>query len=149
MTPDQITLALYTCRTCGVELEYQGVGRPPAYCQAHRPASFPPLKGRPATPQQLNGGRSRGPLARAGDAETSKLAATRNADSAEKVEARIRASFAAHGPLTDDQLCAVTEGLPATIKTARSRMKNRGEIVKTGLKRPSNTGSPMIVWRLA
>jgi len=89
------------------------------------------------------------PLSRAGDPETSRQAAARNADSAQAVEARIRASFTAFAYLTDDELCAVTEGLPATIKTARSRMKNRGEIVKTGLKRPSNTGSPMIVWRLA
>jgi len=70
------------------------------------------------------------------------------------IEAAVLAEFARFGWLTDDEL---VEALPLlhgpSVKSARSRLSTgKGRpilLVATGTKRPSNTGHPMNVWKLA
>src|SRR5207237_5446966 len=52
--------------------------------------------------------------------------------------------------LTDDELCAELPDLHApTVKTARSRLTDRGLLVDIGWRRLSNRGRQMIVWHIA
>lgn len=89
---------------------------------------------------------------RATDPETSANAA-KNAGSVDNLVLHIHA-LNPRG-LTDDELvdalCEHTgrDHNPPTIKTARSRWKDRGELIDSGLKRPSKRGVPQIVWRTA
>lgn len=149
MTPDQTTFALYTCRTCGVELEYQGVGRPPVFCEEHRPASFPTPKHPVRVRQQVNGAGSGCPLPRHRhtDPPTSRDAAGSVPPTA--VETRILEAFALFGWLTDPELVEVVEGYGPTIRTARSRLTKTGVLVATGTTRLSPRGRACIVWKRA
>lgn len=50
---------------------------------------------------------------------------------------------------TDDELCGQFLGAcDGTIKTARSRLSNRGLLVDSGIRRPSQRGRDQIVWAL-
>lgn len=143
-------LALYTCRECGVELEYQGVGRPPVFCAAHRPASFPPVKHPVRVRQQLNGGVS--DRRRGTDPGSSRTAISNS--SAGAVEGRVLAMFRLFAALTDDELAGQLPDVYApTIKSARSRLTLSvkhpdGVLVDSGMRRPSNRGRDMTVWKL-
>lgn len=87
------------------------------------------------------------PKARRRDADTSHAAA-------ESIESWVQddallCKFAKYGPLTDDELAAACPTwYPPTLKSARSRLKNRGLLVDSGERRPSQRGRNQIVWRL-
>ncbi len=50
---------------------------------------------------------------------------------------------------TDDELCArLPRIFPPTVKSARSRLSNKGFLVASGTTRPSSRGRDSIVWRL-
>ena len=86
------------------------------------------------------------PRARRRDPDTSHAAA--KAQSPSVLEASILFAFAAFGPMTDDELCAhFADRHEPTVKTARSRASKRGELVDSGLRRPSRRGRDQIVWQ--
>lgn len=84
---------------------------------------------------------------RASDPQTSVEAA--RAVDAVVIRTAILAEFRLMAWLTDDELA---DNLPQfvreSVKTARSGLKADGLVEPTGVKRPSNHGRPMIVWRL-
>lgn len=85
---------------------------------------------------------------RHGDPETSVHAGRRARQSMTQA---ILDSFARRGPLTDDELASALPHYPSpSLKTARSRLSKSKppRLVWSGDKRPSNTGSPMLVWKL-
>lgn len=86
-------------------------------------------------------------LARTSDPRTSHAAAGRQRGGTEGEILRVFATIEIGG-LTDDALCAQMRGwLPATVKTARSRLKNAGLLEDSGVRKASVTGSASIVWR--
>lgn len=156
MSPDQQALALYSCRECGVELEYQGVGRPPAYCAAHRPGSFPPLVGVPRAARvrqelngELNGGRSGEPdrgLARRTDAHAAKVAAALPGKIAMKW--RFLVALVDGGPQTDREVAARL-GVPyTTCGPRRPALIEAGYVEPADLPpRPTGDGGTADVYR--
>lgn len=103
------------------------------------------------SPDQLTFPETPNGLARRRDPATSKRAARR----APSLEAEILSVFAVSGRMTDDELAArLPHRLPASVKTARSRLSSRRHgvpprLVWDGTNRPSNVGSPMMVWAVA
>lgn len=87
-------------------------------------------------------------LARLFDPDTSQAAAASVNSAA--AEAAILEQFDLFAYLTDDELCAVLDdAYPPTVKSARSRLTKAGLLTDTGLRRPSNRGRQMIVWKRA
>lgn len=161
----------YRCRECQIPLRYLGWGRPPVWCEAHRPATSPPLR------HQLNGGvyepslpgfpdptpptrytevsahRRRvsgppsAPLARSSDPETSREAAKHT--NPDRTERAILDSFATYGPMTDDELAdRLPDWYAPTVRTARSRLSRAGFLRASG-EGFSKRNRRMSVWALA
>lgn len=89
------------------------------------------------------------PRSRAKDPATSKAAAATQTGG---VEAEIMFVFTlSSGPgWTDDEVCrALPLFYAPTVKSARSRLSNRGLLVDSGERRKSDRGRDQIVWRLA
>jgi len=159
---EQPTLNLTrTCRTCGMEIAYDGQGRPPVYCQSCRPAHFPPTRGevnqlREAVSRtivvrehlrRVHGDSSPIPRHRNTDPETSRNAARSVAG--QGVEREILEKFHAFGALTDDELAAtLPDRYPPTVRTARSRLFRNGYLADSGAVRQSARGREMTVWTL-
>jgi hypothetical protein len=91
----------------------------------------------------------RGPQARATDPATSHEAAAAVTPAASELENDILACLRVFGPLTDDEICQRldAEWWP-TVKTARSRLLDRGLVMPTGEKRMSVRNRPQQVWSL-
>lgn len=158
----------YRCRECQMPLRYLGWGRPPVWCEAHRPVTSPPLR------HQLNGGvyepslpgfpdpvptrytevvahrrRVSGPvsepLSRSTDPETSRNAAPHDPKATEAAILRVL-----QGPLTAEEIAdRLPELRKDSVITAVSRLKNAGMVRDTGEKRLSSAGRPRIVWEAA
>lgn len=88
------------------------------------------------------------PRARRGDPVTS-LDAARSI-TAGRTESLIVDAYRSHrGGLTDDELVALIPGLYGpTVRSARSRLSGRGDLVDSGVRRLSGRGRAQIVWRV-
>lgn len=87
------------------------------------------------------------PKARRTDPATSHAAAEAVADAARQ-ERRILERFAMFGPMTDEELVARSpQWREDTLKSARSRLKNRGLLIADG-ERINSRNRRMTVWRL-
>lgn len=83
---------------------------------------------------------------RATDPPTSVRAARKQSGG---VEEQIRRVFLQHRRLSDDALCRRLPNLhQPTVKSARSRLSGRGELVDTGTVAKSDRGVDQIVWSL-
>jgi hypothetical protein len=88
------------------------------------------------------------PRARASDPDTSREAAEAVSHSAARQECRIMERFAMFGPMTDEELVMRSpQWREDTLKSARSRLKNRGLLIADG-KRKNSRGKNMTIWRL-
>lgn len=83
--------------------------------------------------------------------DTSRTAAAASAQGASELEATILALFADAKTFTDDEIVdAMTphrhrwDG--SSVKSARSRLSGRGELIATVERRPSLRSKPQIVW---
>lgn len=84
--------------------------------------------------------------ARATDPTTSVQAARKQSGG---IEDEVRRVFMQHRRLSDDQLCRrLPNRNPGSVKTARSRLKGRGELVDTGLTAESDCGCDQTIWTL-
>lgn len=80
------------------------------------------------------------------DPITSRDAARR---SRPNLEAEILEVLARIGRGTDDQIAhELKHRLPASVKTARSRLLRDRKVCWTGDKAPSNAGSAMLIWKI-
>lgn len=82
---------------------------------------------------------------------TSRAGAERIKAKSESLEDVVRSLLTAHGPLTDFELNekARLEGIQSELRPRRATMTARGEVVDSGIKRPSPSGVMVIAWRLA
>lgn len=85
---------------------------------------------------------------RATDPTTSHQAATRAQGTAERDRDRVLAALRAHPEgLTDFQLSDLLGRKQTSVGKRRGELRDAGLVVATDLRRPSDTGSPSIVWR--
>lgn len=127
------------CRVCGVILPYTPPGRPPVWCESHRPEESPPTR------TQINQWQSG--MVRRGDFATSKDAAKLAALTAGTLRAKCLLALAdATDGLTDFELGARVN------RQQTSAGKRRGELVEAGYvensheKRPSPSKAFAAVW---
>lgn len=90
------------------------------------------------------------PAVRRSDPETSRVAAAAVWPRSRELEADIVGYIRVNGGLTDDELASrFPDRHPPTVKTARSRLARRGEVVPSGRTRPSARGKAQTVWIVA
>jgi hypothetical protein len=89
------------------------------------------------------------PAARATDPETSHMAAGR-ALSRKASDQRLVLAIHAANPdgLTDFELAEIADRAQTSLGVRRGELRDHGLIVNSGLRRPSPSGSPSIVWWL-
>lgn len=90
------------------------------------------------------------PMARVTDPETSHQAAASAASRKATDQALVLRIHAAHPEgLTDFELADIADRIQASLGVRRGELRNAGLIVNSGVKRPSPSGSPSIVWRIS
>lgn len=126
------------CRVCGIDLAYGGVGRPPVFCDEHRPEHFPER-------QQLNGALSS--MVRAGDPPTSRDAAKLAKLSAGILRAACLFALVESGDLTDFELAEKVGRQQTSAGKRRGELVAEGYVEASGEKRPAPSGALSMVWR--
>jgi hypothetical protein len=81
----------------------------------------------------------------------SKAGAERIRSKAESLEDVVRSLLTVHGNLTDFELQehARKEGILSLLRPRRATLTARGDVVDSGIKRPSPSGVMVTAWRLA
>jgi hypothetical protein len=90
-----------------------------------------------------------GPTARPTDPETSQTAVPSPAHLS-FVQQEVMAFHRAAEGMTDDELCLrMSWRCEGTVKKRRTELSRVGALVDSGVRRPTRTGTPAIVWEVA
>lgn len=146
-TTDQLELAR-TCRVCGAEIPYDGVGRPRSLCPSHYPDGYPPRLEPGERQHEVRRGLPQ-PVARVSAPDTAHEAAAIATLSAGtlRTECLLALVDAGQKGLTDFELGERVHHQQTSAGKRRLELQRGGLVEATEDRRPAPSGAMSAVWR--